>query len=56
MAHCRERLEAQGFEVHHSTDKKALTDSLLSWIKPGDVLLFKGSRGMRMEDIAEKVK
>lgn len=56
MARCRERLEAQGFEVHHSTDKKALTDSLLSWIKPGDVLLFKGSRGMRMEDIAEKVK
>ena len=30
-------------------DRDMLTDALLRALKPGDVLLFKGSRGMHME-------
>ena len=56
MAHCRDRLTAQGFEVHYSQDKSALTEELANYLRPGDTVLFKGSRGMRMEEIAEKVK
>ena len=40
---------AQAFE-----DRDALAAALKKAVKPGDVLLFKGSRGMRMELILEK--
>ena len=36
------------------TDKDMLTQALLQMAKPGDTLLFKGSRGMRMEQVLEK--
>lgn len=55
MAHCRDALERQGFEVYHSEDKEQLTAQLLGYIRQGDAVLFKGSRGMRMEEIAEKI-
>ena len=35
-------------------DRHALAAALKQAVMPGDVLLFKGSRGMRMELILEK--
>lgn len=45
-----------GLEVFHSENKQELTELLLKEIKSGDTVLFKGSRGMKMEEIAEKIK
>ena len=36
------------------TNKEKLVQALKQMAKPGDVLLFKGSRGMRMEEVLEK--
>ena len=36
------------------TDRDKLVDALKQVAKPGDVILFKGSRGMRMELILEQ--
>ena len=36
------------------TDKEKLVQALKQMAKPGDVLLFKGSRGMQMEKVLEK--
>ncbi|MBE6901658.1 MAG: UDP-N-acetylmuramoyl-tripeptide--D-alanyl-D-alanine ligase [Ruminococcaceae bacterium] len=55
MRACADRLRAQGFEVYHSTDKAELSAQLKGFMQKGDVLLFKGSRGMRMEEIADSL-
>ena len=34
-------------------DKAVMAEKLRDIVKPGDVLLFKGSRGMKMEQILE---
>ena len=36
-------------KVHAFEDRDQLVEALKQLTKPGDVLLFKGSRGMRME-------
>ncbi len=37
-------------------DKNELSSKLASLMKPGDVIAFKGSRGMKLEDVIEQVK
>ncbi len=56
MAACAKKLAANGFEVYHDTDKERLSEKLNDFSRDGDVLLFKGSRGMKMEEIAEKIR
>ncbi len=37
------------------TDKTEMAEYLKLWLKPGDAVLYKGSRGMKMEDVIEAV-
>lgn len=55
MAALRDALAKKGIPVTHSESKEELAAALLKDIKSGDVILFKGSRGMKMEEIAEKI-
>lgn len=42
-------------DVRHYSSKNSLSKDLMNMIKKGDVLLFKGSRGMTMETIIQEV-
>lgn len=42
-------------DVFEFDDKKELIDKLLCYIKPCDAILFKASRGMRLEDVIKAV-
>lgn len=56
MRYCAKALLEKGIPVFHSENKEELTRNLLENIRSGDLILFKGSRGMKMEEIADKVK
>ncbi|MFT8888475.1 MAG: UDP-N-acetylmuramoyl-tripeptide--D-alanyl-D-alanine ligase [Ethanoligenens sp.] len=45
--------EAGGAQSFYFTDKAALTDTLCGQLMEGDAVLFKGSRGMRLEEIIQ---
>jgi UDP-N-acetylmuramoyl-tripeptide--D-alanyl-D-alanine ligase len=40
----------------HFTNKSSLLDELRQYLQPGDVVLVKGSRGMALEDISDKLR
>lgn len=42
-------------EVYDFTDKEELTNSLLSELKTGDTVLFKASRGMKLEEVFQRI-
>ena len=49
-----EGAKASGMDAaYHYMDKAQLAKDLKDLSKPGDVLLFKGSRGMKMEQALE---
>lgn len=41
--------------VFHSDDKESIISRLQESVRPGDTVLFKGSRGMKLEEIIEKL-
>ena len=47
------QLISTDLDIHSFDDKKALITQLQSELKNGDVILFKGSRGMKMEEIVD---
>jgi UDP-N-acetylmuramoyl-tripeptide--D-alanyl-D-alanine ligase len=46
---------AFGKGAFHFEKKKELIDDLQAYIRPGDVVLFKGSRGMALEEVADEI-
>lgn len=55
MRYCAKAMLDMGIPVFHSENKEELTRNLLENVRKGDLILFKGSRGMKMEEIAEKI-
>lgn len=56
MKALRDELFRREFPVFHSEKKYELSELLVQNLKSGDNVLFKGSRGMKMEEIADKIK
>ena len=46
-----ESAKVKGVNVKDFTDKNALFDALKDEIRPGDAVLFKASRGMKLEEV-----
>jgi UDP-N-acetylmuramoyl-tripeptide--D-alanyl-D-alanine ligase len=46
---------AGGTSVFHTEDQTELCSAIRAYLRPGDVLLFKASRGMHLEDCMEEI-
>ncbi len=42
--------------VYHTDDRRALRDAVLAAVRNNDVVLVKGSRGMRLDEIAQAIE
>lgn len=47
--------EKKGVDARHYQDKGALVSDLISYLAPGDAVLIKGSRGLRMDEVVEEL-
>jgi len=48
----REGMGKEDIGTYAKTDRQSLIDDLLDEVHPGDLVMIKGSRGMRMEEVA----
>lgn len=55
MRALRDEFSRREIPVFHSESKQEITEMLLENVRDGDVILFKGSRGMKMEEIAQRI-
>lgn len=46
----------EGNRVIHFTDKEALVEKVKRLVNPGDTILVKGSRGMGLEDVVQRLR
>jgi UDP-N-acetylmuramoyl-tripeptide--D-alanyl-D-alanine ligase len=44
-----------GVDVTYINDKKELAETLKDYLRPEDAVLFKGSRGMKLEEVIEMI-
>lgn len=51
----KKEAEFFGIESYFTSDKQELTKKISSYIKDGDTILFKASRGMKLEEVIENV-
>lgn len=54
-AYIADEAEKAGIKVYHSDNKNDVTDALNDFVKAGDAVLFKASRGMKLEEIINKI-
>ncbi len=54
--HSYRELVRRGGKGAYSKDKKAVFEEMLKWLKDKNIILLKGSRGMRMETLIEEVR
>lgn len=50
-----QRAAALGIDVEYINDKKLLAAALREYLRPQDAVLFKGSRGMKLEEVIDMV-
>lgn len=53
--YCRDTAAQKGVRATHFDDKQALTDRLFTILRPGDLVLFKASRVMRLEEVFQEL-
>lgn len=47
--------EKTGINSYFTDDKSDLTEKIMNYIKPEDIIMFKASRGMKLEEVIEKI-